>query len=264
MFVENSTWIKKSGESFDVTMGSFDGAEVCQLVGLFLLQKLEKIIPKQDVGLYRDDGLAVLDLCGPKLERLKKNVSKLFHDAGLKVLIEVNLKKTDFLDLYLNLLDGTYKPFTKPNQDISYVHNKSNHPRSILQNIPKMVLSILSVLLKNKEIFQNESKPFQNAINQADYKNDLEYFDEKTSENSFIRKRKRRRQIIWYNPPFNKEVSTNLAAKFLQLLEIHFPKNSPLHKFLNRNTIKVSYCCLPNMNNIKSSHNKNLLNGKNV
>ena len=49
---------------FDVSMGSLDSAEVCELVGLFLLSKLERFIPKDQIGLYRDDGLAVVELPG--------------------------------------------------------------------------------------------------------------------------------------------------------------------------------------------------------
>ena len=103
--------VKKSGDMFDVTMGSYDGAEVCQLVGLFLLNKLEKYIPKKSIGLYRDDGLPALDLPGPDLERLKKKITILFNEYGLKVAIEVNQKRTDFLDIYLNLEDDSFRPF---------------------------------------------------------------------------------------------------------------------------------------------------------
>ena len=40
-----------------VTMGSFDGAEICELVGLFILNELKRRIPEVNFGLYRDDGL---------------------------------------------------------------------------------------------------------------------------------------------------------------------------------------------------------------
>ena len=40
LFNENSPWVKREGEEFDVTMGSFDGAETTDLVGLFLLHPL--------------------------------------------------------------------------------------------------------------------------------------------------------------------------------------------------------------------------------
>ena len=57
------TWLKKSGnEKFDVRMGCFDGAEVCELVGVYILHFLRTVMRKENVGLYRDDGLQVLKL----------------------------------------------------------------------------------------------------------------------------------------------------------------------------------------------------------
>ena len=61
LFSNNEAWKKKQTEScFDVTMGSFDGAEVCELVGIYILCFLAKLINKKDCGLYRDDGLLIL------------------------------------------------------------------------------------------------------------------------------------------------------------------------------------------------------------
>ena len=40
LFSNSEAWIKKESDLFDVTMGSFDGAEVCELVGLYLLDQL--------------------------------------------------------------------------------------------------------------------------------------------------------------------------------------------------------------------------------
>ena len=45
---------------FDVAIGSFDGAEICELVGLFVLDKLALDLENCNVGLYRDDGLALI------------------------------------------------------------------------------------------------------------------------------------------------------------------------------------------------------------
>ena len=36
----------------DITKGSFDGAEKCELVGIYTQSKLEKIIQKLNFGLY--------------------------------------------------------------------------------------------------------------------------------------------------------------------------------------------------------------------
>ena len=59
LFNEGGTWVKKDGLS-DVTLGVYDGAEVCELVGTFLLDKISEKSDKNSIGLYRDDGLPVL------------------------------------------------------------------------------------------------------------------------------------------------------------------------------------------------------------
>ena len=57
----------------------------------------------------------------------------------------------------------------------------------------------------------------------------------------------RRRSIIWYNPPFNKNVKTNKAKYILHLLNKHFDKTYRYHNFLNSNNINVSYNWMDNM-----------------
>ena len=53
--------MKKNNDSmFDVTIGSFDGAEICDLVGLYLLHHLAEKFGKKFVGWYRDDCLAII------------------------------------------------------------------------------------------------------------------------------------------------------------------------------------------------------------
>ena len=58
LFNEKIPWVKKDGsENFDVPVGCFDGAEVCELVGTFILNKLKNVFQNNTFGLYRDDGL---------------------------------------------------------------------------------------------------------------------------------------------------------------------------------------------------------------
>ncbi len=68
-------------------------------------------------------------------------------------------------------------------------------------------------------------------------------------------RRNRQRNIIWFNPPFSKNVKTNIARNFLCLIDKHFPPNHKLHKIFNRNTVKVSYSCMNNVKSIISKHN---------
>ena len=71
--------MKKGTGLFDVTMGCFDGAEVCQLVGTFVLVTLSKKIPSSDIGLYRDDGLGALwNMPGPQADQIRKDVMRIF------------------------------------------------------------------------------------------------------------------------------------------------------------------------------------------
>ena len=81
LFDRFSTWIKKQRGLFDVSMGAFDPYdEVCELVGTYMLNVLSKKYNKNDFGLYRDDGLAVLkNKSGPQSEQVKKNIQKIFN-----------------------------------------------------------------------------------------------------------------------------------------------------------------------------------------
>ena len=77
LFSNQQAQIKKESGLFDVTVGAYDGAEVCELVCSFLLHQLSDKYNKKDIGLYRDDGLAVFkNKIGPQVERIKKDFQK--------------------------------------------------------------------------------------------------------------------------------------------------------------------------------------------
>ena len=62
----------------------YDGTEICELVGIFLLSLIGKKYDSEKIVLYRDDGLNVFrNAKGPELEKIKniqKNVRCLFFD----------------------------------------------------------------------------------------------------------------------------------------------------------------------------------------
>ena len=96
-------------------MGCFDGAEVCDLVGTFIFNKLKNAFQNNTFSLYRDNGLAVTEgLSGPEIERLTKNVVKTFKDCGLNITIEANLYTVNYLAVTFNLRKDTYLPYRKP------------------------------------------------------------------------------------------------------------------------------------------------------
>ena len=84
-------------------MGSFDGVEICEIVGIYLLEKSSLLLVKEKFGLSRDDGFATgKSSIGPVLDRMIKNIISVFKNEGLSITAETNLIKTDFLDVTFN------------------------------------------------------------------------------------------------------------------------------------------------------------------
>ena len=132
LFNQDQAWVKKDNSGFDVMMGSYDGAEVCELMGAFILDQLQPILGRKNSGLCRHDGLSILkDTSGPAADRLRKKIIKTFERLGLRITIEVNRKAVNYLNITMNLSDGTYRPYLKPNSTPIYV--KSNHPPQVLK-----------------------------------------------------------------------------------------------------------------------------------
>ena len=60
-------------------MERYNGAKICELVGLYLLRKLAPLIGTKNAGLSRDDGLAVIHKANePKMEKIRKDIFALF------------------------------------------------------------------------------------------------------------------------------------------------------------------------------------------
>ena len=250
---------------FNITMGSFDGAESTDLVGLFLLHKLKglKVSGKSVIcGLYRDDGLLVTKATGRQLKLLHDDLIKFFRKYHLSIKIDPPSKTVDFLDISLDLTTSLYKPFIKPNNTIKYVHSKSNHPPATIKNIPKNVNDRLSKNSATQEIFEEASGVYQDALDASEFNHKLSYnINVRNVSNS--RNRKRTRKITWFNPPFSSNVKTNIGKLFLQMVKECFPPSHPLHKICNRNTLKLSYRTMPNMKKAINQHNSKILNNEN-
>ena len=66
---KNKTWEKINADKlFNISMGLFNGAEICDFVRLFLLNELNNsnILNHNEFGLYRDDGMVVIRSKSPK------------------------------------------------------------------------------------------------------------------------------------------------------------------------------------------------------
>ena len=100
---------------FNVTIESFDGAEVCKLVGTYILCFLAKLNNKNDLDLYRDDGLFILqNVNGEQVDGMRKNI-KTCKAIGFAINVDTNVKIVVFLNITFNFENCTYSPYENPN-----------------------------------------------------------------------------------------------------------------------------------------------------
>ena len=100
----------------------------------------------------------------------------------------------------------------------------------------------------NEAEFIKAKPAYEQALKKSGFNEELK-FQQKPQ------KRKRTRNPIYFNPPFNANVKTDIGRKFLQLVRTHFPPSHKYSKIFNPNKLKMSYCCMPNIGNIIANHN---------
>ena len=197
LFHNNHPWEKKSGDpDFDVPMGCYDGAEICESLEIFILNKLSNIIDKNSIGLYRADGLGMFDkLSGPQIEK-KKKIIKIFKDCGLSITVTTNITSVDFLDLTLNLKTESYQPFRKRNNNPIYIDINSYHPHQVLKQLPKSISKRLSKNSSSKEVFDKTKMLYKKFLNNSGFYENLIYHQENGNRNQHKKIKKRQRDII--------------------------------------------------------------------
>ena len=232
---KGNVWTKKKSKNqLDVSMGANDGAEICELVGLYIHTEIHKNIDFTSVGLYRDDGLAVIrSASGSSLYRYRKKLITLFQDYELKITVKTGNTSINFLDINFCLNSESYQPYMKPNDEPLYIKRNSNHPPTILSRLPQTISKRISSLSSNFELFSRAAPIYNAALENAGYTERVKYDSE---INVSKPPRNRKRNIIWYNPPYNKSVSTNIGRVFLNSLDKHFHKEHKLNKIFKTET----------------------------
>ena len=131
---------------------------------------LAKLINKNDCGLCRDDGLLILrNVHGQQIDRMLKNVMKIFKDVGFDIDVETNLKIVVFLDITLNLNNGTRRPYKKPNNLLSYINKSTNHLPQIINQLSKTINERLSRNSSNEEVFNSSKQQYEKALTDSGY-----------------------------------------------------------------------------------------------
>ena len=145
---------------------------------------------------------------------------------------------------------------TKSQRIYYYILTNSNHQLHITNQLSKIINKRLSRSSSNEEVFNSSKYPYEKSLKDSGYTDFNLNFIKTSSSNT---KRNRQRNIIWFNPPFSRAVSTDVRKRFVQLAS-PFLTLQQAPKIFKNNTAKVSYCCTQNIASIIKSHNKKLIN----
>ena len=242
-------WQKKGNTAFDVTMGSFDGAETCELVGSFLLSQLQHL--DINVGLYRDDGLAITNASPRDTENTKREICRIFNSNGLRITIEANKQIINFLDVTFSTLTKIRTDHS-PNQMLNYYTSTAKvTTRQLQQRIfpPALTNDFHScpptkhhlirppLLTRKLSTKADTSSPCNmNPKHLAKEKTDSAAISSGTTH------------------PSARTSALTSDTDSSALVDKHFPKDHKLHKIANRNTIKISYSCMNSTKRIIDNH----------
>ena len=105
-------------------------------------------------------------------------------------------------------------------------------------------------------MFNGSLIPYQDALDKSGYKHKLKC---KANIDTVSNKKQRKRNIIWFNPPYSKNVKTNMGKIFLNLIKKHFPPHHKFRKLFNKNTVKISHSCTRNIKTMENPHNTKIL-----
>ncbi len=97
-------------------------------------------------------------------DKTSKELHKCFEQFGLKITAEANLHVVNFLDVTFDLNNGKFKPYRKPNDDPLYINRHSNHPASIIKQLPTSINKHISALSADEQTFHESAPIYQNAL----------------------------------------------------------------------------------------------------
>lgn len=169
LFFDNKTLVKKSNpeDPFDVPMGAFDSAYVCDLVGLFILHSLHNKFPNHEFGLYQDDGLCLSrNYNGQNLDSFRKQMTTFLKELGFNITIDTNLTS---VDVTLDLSSNSTRPYHKPTEQLRYINTQLCHPPRVFQNLVPSISRRISNLSSSRQIFQLAASYYNRALRESGY-----------------------------------------------------------------------------------------------
>ena len=89
----------------------------------------------------------------------------------------------------------------------------------ILKRVPEMIEKRVSNISYDKKEFTKSKKYYEDALKKSGFTGRMSYQPNKEE----VPKADKRRKIIWFNPPFSKNVRTNVGKMFIQMVKKHIP-----------------------------------------
>lgn len=98
----------------------------------------------------------------------------MFNRFGFKITTQANQSCTNFLDVTLDLTEGTYKPYRKPNDDsLLYINHSSNHPPSIIRQFRQSYKRINSLSCNKDDVDEPSATVYNNALRNSNLHDNL-------------------------------------------------------------------------------------------
>ena len=109
-----------------------------------------------------------------RLDKLTKDIPEIFKAHGLRITAKINHQTVNFLNI-TNLSEEVYAPYMKPNNLFLYVHCNSNHPSTVIKQIPKSIDKPMLSLSANNFSFEPSATFYRDALKNSNYKSSYTY-----------------------------------------------------------------------------------------
>ena len=152
---------------------------------------------------------------GPRTaDKARKQFIDCFQQFGLRITCQVNMKTVNFLDVTFSLPTGKYQPYRKDGNQPMFISANSNHPPSILKQLPKAIGYRISELSSNKDEFEKAAPIYNNALKASGFKSKIEYTKPSERNPQQHGAKRRSQKVTWFNPPYSCNVETNVGKTF--------------------------------------------------
>ena len=101
------------------------------------------------------------------MDKKKKTIIKIFKNIGFSTAIPTYLKEVDFLDVTLNLQNGTCRPYKTPNNKLYCIPSFFNHLPQIIKQLPISICEILSENSSNYEVCNTTKVEYEDSLKKS-------------------------------------------------------------------------------------------------